>query len=51
MLDEIKHSERWIYVYFLTKYQINICVFYVNIKVCIYHIVLKKSKYYTNIFI
>ena len=26
-------------------------VFYVNIKACIYYIVLKKFKYFTNIFI
>jgi len=30
---------------------IYICVFYININVCIYHIALKKSKYSTNIFI
>jgi hypothetical protein len=30
---------------------IHICVFYVNIKVCMYHIVLKEIKYFTNIFI
>ena len=30
---------------------VHICVFYVNIKTCIYYIVLKKSRYSTNIFI
>jgi len=30
---------------------IYIYVFYVNIKVCIYHIVLEKPKYFANIFI
>jgi hypothetical protein len=30
---------------------IYICVFYININVCIYHIALKKSKYSTTIFI
>ena len=28
-----------------------VCVFYINIKICIYYIILKNSKYSTNIFI
>jgi hypothetical protein len=39
-----------IYLIFISGY-LHMYVFYVNIKICIYYIILKKSKYSTNIFI